>query len=99
MTIIKEYSGGLRNYFLDFNDFEIFRKMTGSQFLAETICCYLKGNNTHVVIDETYDPQSGFKGFHFVIDNVDLSGNGFCFTKDRLVNHLAFKIKELSNQK
>lgn len=45
---------------------------------------YLLDNNLSVRIIETYDAQSGWRGFSFIIGQEDISVNGFCYSHSNL---------------
>lgn len=80
---------GLRKYLLDSNDFNLLLRLIGSKVITNQLCYYLHFNDLKVEIDEIFDPQTGWKGFRFIINGVDLSENGFCFTKEKLEEYLA----------
>lgn len=90
MRIIKEYKfyPYLKSYELDHNDKEYFLKLKIDEVTINELINYLRINEKKVTISECYDGQSGYKGFHFIIDNIDLSGNGYCFNSEKLSNYL-----------
>lgn len=54
---------------------------------VNTVVEYLEKGNKTIRIVPTYDGQAGWHGEHVYLDNVDLSGNGFCFNGKNLYNH------------
>lgn len=78
----------LKTYELDHSDKEHFLKLKIDDETANELINYLQLNNKAVTIRECYDSQSGWQGFHFIIDNNDLSLNGYCFSSKRLNNYL-----------
>lgn len=94
MKLIKQYQGypQLKQYTLDCNDKEYFvKEFNLSIQSAELLVSYLQKHNKEVFIYETYDGQSGWKGFNFIIDNENISGNGFCFSEKNLLQFLTLK--------
>lgn len=63
-----------------------------SEYMPESLvyrlCLYLREKNLHVRIIDTYCSQAGWKGFKFIINGTDLSGNGFCFNPHKLSDYL-----------
>lgn len=84
MKIIHNYSGGLKKYTLDGNDRERFielltHRLYGDTSIIDRLVKYLSDNKKEVTVSDTYDPQSGWRGFNFYFEGVDISGNGYCF--------------------
>jgi len=94
MKVIKTYEGNanvkpLQKIEYDHTDVNEFIKRFGlPKAMAEELCCYLLENNKVVTVNETYDAQSGWRGFEFIIDKTDLSVNGYCFCARNVQNFL-----------
>ncbi len=91
MKLIKQYQGypQLKQYTLDCTDKEYFiKEFNLSENVVNKLISYLQKHNKEVFIDETYDGQSGWKGFDFIIDKENISGNGYCFSESNLVKFL-----------
>ncbi len=91
MKLVKQYEThrgveGLKNWEYDYNDSELFVRnfKSISTGLALRLCNYLKNENKIVNVNECYDAQSGWRGTHFIINNDDLSANGYCFSSHSL---------------
>ena len=97
MNIIKQYGPpkNLRHYSLDSGDSELFLKKRIGPDSVNRLIEYLRNTNTRIEIIECYDPQSGWHGESFILDGVDLSGNGYCFSERSLNNHLDSKLTKL----
>lgn len=93
MRLIKQYAPpiSLRDYALNYQDREEFQKLSIKDELLERLCNYLNKTNQEVIVNEVYDGQSRWRGFEFYIDGIDLSRNGFCFSIDKLSDHLKEK--------
>ena len=67
---------------------EFINRFNLSIIIAKKLCNYLQKNNKVVDMTESYDPQSGWSGFNFIIGDQDLSVNGFCFSPERVDSFL-----------
>lgn len=83
MKLVKTYAGSqaLKHIQFDFNDESEFKERFGmTEQTAKNLCKYLKDKNKVVDMIETFDGGSGWRGFDFIIENKNLSLNGFCFS-------------------
>ena len=90
MEIINTWTGNpsLKEYRLEPTDKEEFFKLGVNEEMYERLKEYMEENDLKVRIVETYDGQSGWKGFRFILNSTDLSGNGFCFSNGSLTQFL-----------
>ena len=91
MELIHTYRGAreLKHIRFGFDDEkEFINRFNLSIITAKKLCNYLEKNNKVVDMTETYDPQSGWSGFNFIIGDQDLSVNGFCFSPERVDSFL-----------
>lgn len=91
MKLIKQYDPpyNLKKFELDGGDFDYFVNEFKIYFMiVRRLCEYLDKNEKTVIIDQVYNAGSGIFGFHFIVDNVDLSRNGFEFTQKELAKYL-----------
>lgn len=90
MKIIKTFPPAdfLKIYTLDHNDKTYFTELGVSSDNLNVLIDYLMEEDKTIRIDESYDSQSHYKGFHFWIDEEDLSVNGFCFSNEKLKEFL-----------
>jgi hypothetical protein len=90
MELIKQYGPpiNLKDYTLDATDYELFRKKNLSLNTTERLIRHLVKSGGTVRITECYDGRSGWRGESFVLDGIDLSVNGYCFSEKSLINYL-----------
>jgi len=81
----------LKSYYLDKNDEVEILGIVKDKAVVDAILRYLHESNEEIFIDECYDGQSGWHGFHFILDNIDFSGNGYCFDSEKVKNHIENK--------
>lgn len=62
------------------------------------VCEYLQKNNLQIEIKGNF--EGGYNGFgqKVMLEGIDLSGNGFCFSGNNLLNHVRYfrKLEEIS---
>ena len=56
----------------------------------------LRENNLSIELKKSYDPLSGWNGQKIILEGVDLSGNGYCYSTDKLMDHIKNHHKYLS---
>jgi hypothetical protein len=90
MRLLKIYGPpqNLKEYSLDATDYEVFRKKGISLNTTERLVRYLRKSKKSVILNECYDGQSGWRGECFVLDGIDFSINGYCFSEKKLADHL-----------
>jgi len=91
MRVIKIYVGlkNLEHIQYNHNDYELIKnRFELSDELSGKLCDFLEENDFKLDVIDTFDPQSLWQGFNFIINNVDISGNGFCFTAEKLSEFL-----------
>jgi hypothetical protein len=91
MELVKTYAGikALKHIQFDFNDEIEFKERFGmTEQTCRNLCKYLKEKNKVVDMIETFDGRSAWRGFDFIIDNKNLSLNGFCFNTINVENFL-----------
>jgi hypothetical protein len=96
MELIKQYKGAQSLKHIQFNfedEIHFIEKFKMSSLLAKKLCSYLKKKNTIIDFIETYDGQSSFKGFDFIIECQNLSLNGFCFNVKNVEDFLNDNVK------
>lgn len=55
---------------------------------VDEVVKYLKDNNEYIYVNNTHDSQSGWSGKSVVLQGIDLSGNGYCFSGEKLLYHV-----------
>ncbi len=70
----------------DFN--ELKKRFNYNPLVLIALCKYLDMTNSVLIVSDTYDGQSGWRGQKFVIGDIDLSINGFCLSEKRVKEFL-----------
>lgn len=83
----------LKHYILDHNDLtEFTQRFNISENSTKRLCEYLKYKGEVVNVTETYDVINEWLGFDFVIENDNLSINGYSFKGENVDKFLDNKL-------
>jgi hypothetical protein len=93
MKILDTYSRGLKKILYDYSDEEVLKERFDliPPTVIHDLCEWLRVNNETLTVDDTYDPQSGWGGEHFIIRNADLSINGYCLSGTAILDFIEGK--------
>lgn len=78
--------------FLKHDNFIGLSKLLETDEQLKKVSKYLKEHNLTIHIHDGglqgYDSQSGWQEYNVILEGVNLSGNGYCFSNIKLINHI-----------
>lgn len=91
MIIVREKKGNDRSWEIHYEHTdaqEISRELDCPVFIADELCRYLEEKEDLLRVSACYDSQSGWIGKHIFVGGKDLSGNGYCYKMENLIEFL-----------
>lgn len=71
-------------------DIKTLSEMVDNSAQLDRVIEYLEKHNLTIELRECGDARSGWKGQNVMLQGRDLSGNGFCYSPNRLMEHIEF---------